>query len=449
MVSMRRRLILSVSVSLILFFGLTIAGLDAAFRGFVDRSVEDLLDAQMLALMAAAEPGTDGVAVTRVTDPRLEVPGSGLYAAIAWGDGTWRSSSTAGAFVDFGEPLAAGARRSSRAILQNGSTAVLQSRGIEWTGDDGVVRALTFSLAVDLAPYAAQIARFRTQVFGWFALLALVLLATLAWLLRRTLAPLAQLGEEIHGIESGARERLSDRWPRELTGVATNLNALIAAERERIGRYRKTLGNLAHSLKTPLAVLRASLHGSKALDEARKPIDREIDRMSAIVDHQLRRAATSGGATMGQAAVAVLPIVSDLRAALLRAHSRKDFAILNAVQPDIRFVGDAEDFAEILGNSLDNAAKWCASQVRVSASLDPAAGPRASLRVVIEDDGPGIADADRERVLERGARADESAPGHGLGLAMVRDAVESYGGSLTIGRSALGGAQLTIALPGR
>ena len=114
-----------------------------------------------------------------------------------------------------------------------------------------------------------------------------------------------------------------------------------------------------------------------------------------------------------------------------------------------QFVGDRGDLTELLGNLLDNACKWCRFQVRLSASRDPAAGARQRLRLTVEDDGPGVGDADRDRVLERGVRADEQVPGHGLGLAMVRDTVDLYGGTLTIGRSPLGGLQVTVRLPGR
>ncbi|MBV6423582.1 MAG: Adaptive-response sensory-kinase SasA [Steroidobacteraceae bacterium] len=450
MPSLRRRLILSVSVSLVLFFGVTIVALDAVFRGLVDRSLDELLDAQTVALIAATEAAPDAITVTRLADPRLATPGSGLYAAIDGGGESWRSPSSIGARVAFGAPLAPGARRTVKTRAAGIGELVVRSRGIAWRLDDGRSLALTFSVATDLDPYVQQLARVRSQMFGWFVSLAVLLLGTLAVLLRRTLAPVQRLEDEIRGIESGAREALSTRWPRELSGVAANLNALLAAERERITRYRKTLGNLAHSLKTPLAVMRASLPGATSVEALRGPLEREIDRMGRIVEHQLRRAATSGGATVGQGAVEVRPVVADLRAALLRAHGAKDFAIENALPGELRFVGDRDDLAELLGNVMDNACKWCATRVRITGRFDPGAPPRARLRIVVEDDGPGISDEDRERVLERGARADEATPGHGLGLAMVRDAVALYGGTLTIGPSpALGGAGIELALPGR
>jgi two-component system sensor histidine kinase PhoQ len=170
--------------------------------------------------------------------------------------------------------------------------------------------------------------------------------------------------------------------------------------------------------------------------------------MTGIIEHQLKRAST-GGTLLGQAPVEVAPIAADLRAALLKVYARKDFSIELAISPDAQFLGDRADLTEVLGNLLDNACKWCKSRVRVSGVADTQRGPRERLRLSVDDDGSGISDADRVRVFERGVRADEHVPGHGLGLAMVRDTVDLYGGTLTISRSTLGGACITLHLPGR
>lgn len=445
--SLRRRLVLGVSLPLILFFGITIVALDAVFRDLADRSLQELLDAQMVALISSAEPTDDGrVAVLRTVDPRLEIPGSGLYAGIAEGPAMWKSPSTTGSLIEFGAPLRPGEKRTARTETPDGDRIAVASRGIAWGAESGAARELTFSVAATLVPYEKQLWRFRTQVFGWFAALTVLLLALLAVLLRWTLAPARRLESEIHQIEAGGRESLSTRWPQELAGVAANLNALIEGERARITRYRNTLGNLAHSLKTPLAVMRTALSADSV---SRDSLHREVDRITGIVDHQLRRAAASGGVTVGQTATPVRPIVADLRATLLRAHSGKDFGIENAVPAELQFVGDAHDLTEMLGNLLDNACKWCASRVRIDATWDAESPAKRRLRIVLDDDGPGIDAQDRERVLERGQRADETAPGHGLGLAMVRDAVDLYGGDLLIGASPWGGARITLSLPGR
>jgi two-component system sensor histidine kinase PhoQ len=171
--------------------------------------------------------------------------------------------------------------------------------------------------------------------------------------------------------------------------------------------------------------------------------------MVQIVDHQLQRAATGGGATLGQAPVPLLPIIADLRAAMLRVHGSKDLEIELRIEPAAGFLGDRGDLTELLGNLLDNACKWGRGKVLVSAFIDTDSTP-PQLVIRVDDDGAGIASADRERVLTRGVRADERSPGHGLGLAMVSDTVALYGGGLTLGTSAtLGGAHLEVRLPGR
>jgi two-component system sensor histidine kinase PhoQ len=463
--SLNRRLLVSVSVALVAFFGVTIATLDTTFRHVTDRALEDLLDAQMVALIAAAEPQPGGgFGPARALDPRLNTPRSGLYAQIrasqpsATPETLWRSPSTAGTFIDFGPALPPGATRFSTSSLPDDGRVAMASRGISFENDAGESRDLTFSVATSLAAHDRQLLVFRTRLFGWFVALTLLLLATLAVLLRWVLSPARRLEREINAVEAGKRESLGGGYPRELTGVATNLNALLLGERKRVARYRDTLGNLAHSLKTPLAVMRAAL-GARGPSEgaAAEPLsasaiaslNAEIDRMSGIIEHQLKRAAASGGALLGQAPVEVGPVAAELRAALLKVYGQKDMALELALSADAQFVGDRGDLTELLGNLLDNACKWCRFQVRLSASRDPAAGARQRLRLTVEDDGPGVGDADRDRVLERGVRADEQVPGHGLGLAMVRDTVDLYGGTLAISRSSLGGLQVTVRLPGR
>lgn len=448
--SLSRRLLLSVSVSLVAFFGVTIVVLDTSFRNVVDRSMETLLDGQIVALVGSAEQQADGGFEPRARslDTRLVTPGSGLFAQIQStlpGDVPWRSPSAAGTFIDFGPMLGPGEKTLFRSRAQQLDVAIA-SRGISFEDESGVKHNLTFSVATSLAPYEEQLWSFRRQLFGWFFGLALALLATLGLLLRWVLSPVRRLEKEITAVEAGTREALGGGYPRELSGVATNLNLLLVGERNRMARYRDTLGNLAHSLKTPLAIMRNTLHDVQA--EPSRVLHGEIDRMTAIIEHQLKRAA-SGGALLGQAPLEVEPIVSELRSALLKVYARKDLSIALNVQPGTQFVGDRGDLMELLGNLMDNACKWCKGQVRVTIAIDAAADPKRRMTLVVEDDGPGISEADRVRVLQRGERADEKVPGHGLGLAMVRETVDLYGGRLSVERSDLGGARFALALPGR
>jgi two-component system, OmpR family, sensor histidine kinase PhoQ len=444
--SLSRRLLISVSVPLALFTGVMMLVLDSGFRVLSERSLQEVLDSQMVSLIAAAEPQPNGgyAPAPQALDPRLATPRSGLYAEIRSQRHEWRSPSTAGVTSDFG-PLLTGGERSLSYETFGHDRVAIERRAIQFEDDPNDTRGLTFSVAVSLSPYEEQVWRFRQELVGWFIGLMLVLLVALAALLRWVLAPVRRMEREIHDVEEGRSEALGGHYPRELSGVATDLNALLVGERTRVARYRDTLGNLAHSLKTPLAVMRASLPAH----EAPGTLGAEIDRMSDIIEHQLKRAAASGGALLGQAPVEVGQIAVDLRSALLKVYAHKDLAIELAVAPGVQFIGDRGDLMELLGNLLDNACKWCRSRVRLSASIDPTAGARQRLHLLVEDDGAGISAEDRARVLQRGVRADEKVPGHGLGLAMVHDTVELYGGLLAVDSSAMGGARFSLRLPGR
>src|SRR5690606_29425148 len=224
-------------------------------------------------------------------------------------------------------------------------------------------------------------------------------------------------------------------------------------ERRRLVRYRNTLDDLAHSLKTPLAVMRSLLSelslGATGTASARGGVDavgvdalnREVDRMEQRVSHQLRRARASGSTGLGVDPAAVAPVLEDLCGALDKAYRDKRVTCELDVASGALFQGDPGDLTEVLGNLLDNAYKYCKSRVQVTA-----ASRGGRLEITVEDDGRGIAPEEVERLLERGTRADESVPGHGIGLAVVRDIVGLYGGTLEIGRSPLGGAAVHIAL---
>jgi len=437
----------SIAVPLVLFSGVMIWVLDSGFRALSERSLEELLDRQMVALIASVEPQPNGgyAPAPQGLDARLDTPRSGLYAQIRSQQHLWRSPSTAGLASDFGPLLARGARSVGYATFGGNYRVAIESRAIQFADDPAEPQGFTFSVAVSLTPFEEQLWRFRQELIGWFVGLTAVLLAVLAVLLRWVLSPVRRMEREIHEVEEGRSATIGSGYPRELSGVAVNLNALLAGERKRVARYRDTLGNLAHSLKTPLAVMRATLPGS----EHRGTFSTEIDRMAGIIEHQMNRAAASGGAMIGQAPVDLAQVSSELRAALLRVYAHKDLSLELDVAAGSLFVGDRGDVTEMLGNLLDNACKWCRGRVRLAAHNDESAPVRQRLVVTVEDDGAGIAPEDRPRVLQRGVRADESVPGHGIGLAMVRDTVDLYGGRLEVDESMLGGARFSLHLPGR
>jgi two-component system, OmpR family, sensor histidine kinase PhoQ len=473
--SVSGRLLIAVAVPLVLFFALTVGALDVVFRQLTVAALRDLLQEQVVALVTAVDLDRNGNLVVNLLDPEshLDLPGSGQYAALHDEDGKllWSSPSIAGTGLVLGSQLPVGGEEFRYLRARDGSQIAELSRGLQWEYGAGLTKKLVFTAADSTAPQMRQLWRFRRQMAGWFGALALLLLATMAWMMRRALAPVRRLEQEIGAVEAGAAQQLGEGYPRELAGVTKGLNALLTSERNRIARYRDTLGNLAHSLKTPLAVIRANLgatevvpgvtakvvgdsSGGVVVDQeavaARAAIQLEVDRIAQIVEHQLKRAAAGGGATLGQAPVPVLPVVVELRAALLKVHSNKDLTIDIDVPPDIGFLGDRGDILELLGNLIDNACKWCRARVAVSATLDADRDPSLRLSIAVEDDGPGIAGLVREHIGERGVRSDEHVPGHGIGLAMVRDTVALYGGKVFIDHSvALRGGRVELQLPGR
>ena len=447
--SLTRRLLVLVTVALVAFFGISVFMLDSLFRSLADRSLGELLDAQMLALIAAAEPDQAGGIGSGAAnfEVRLQTPGSGLYAEIRQRNGRalWRSPSMAGTFLEFKSNVQPGERRLNFVPGKQGERLAAAQRGISWDRAGLIPHQLVFTVASSMAAYDSQLQRFRRQLIGGFLMIGFLLVTLLALLLRWVMSPLDRLAREIGAVEAGRSAVLSGGYPREIEGVANNLNILLEGERRRIARYRDTLGNLAHSLKTPLAVIRASLGG---VGERAVAIESEVRRMSGIIEHQLKRAATSGGQAIVRTTVDVLPVCLELKPALSKVHSSKDLLIEIAMSPNLQFIGDRDDLLEVIGNLLDNACKWSRSRVRICAQVNAQPVAR-NLHVIVEDDGPGIADEQRERVLARGARADENVPGHGLGLAMVYDTVKAYGGALQIGRSTFGGARIELQLPGR
>ncbi len=443
--SLTRRALISISLSLLVFFGLTVAALDIAFHHSVSRSIRDRLHVQAVGLMAAADFNAQGkLDVSKaLIDARLANPASGEYAAIFDANAKkflWRSPSTIGVDlgpVDVGKvgQTLSGIRHSADGLLFESATTV------SWDLADGKERELVFLSAEDGSSFLDQVAHFRANLLTWFGGMALLMLGVQLFVVRRVLRPLKKVAAEVEQIRAGERAALADGFPRELEGLARSLNALIDAERKRMRRYRDSLADLAHSLKTPLAVMQSLLGEARGLDDgARKRMAGELARMDDIVAHRLQRAA-AGSATFA-APIAVLPIAGRMRDSLRKVHAEKAPEIELDIAAALRIAMDEGDLFEMLGNLMDNACKWCQGRVAVRARAVPGA-----VELVVEDDGAGIGAEDAQAVLERGVRADNQVPGHGIGLAVVADMVRGQGGSIAIARSPLGGACVSITIP--
>jgi two-component system sensor histidine kinase PhoQ len=267
-------------------------------------------------------------------------------------------------------------------------------------------------------------------------------------ILRWGLAPLRRVINDLQAIESGRQTQLEGAYPKELKGLTDNLNKLINNERDHLARYRNTLGNLAHSLKTPLAVLRGEVENSSENDLSKRTMSEQVNRMSQIVEYQLQRAATSGRSAI-TARVKTLDVVSKIINALNKVYADKNIIVDMQVDESSRFQGDEGDLMEMLGNLLDNAYKCCKNQVRISSKATGASKPGSSpdFELFVEDDGPGMHEDQIEKLLERGVRGDLDTKGHGIGLAMVNDIIEIYSGTLSIDKSDLGGSRIKVHVP--
>ncbi len=447
MSSLSARLLISVFILLLFFFGATIAALDIAFRDVGEKSREDILDGQLMTLLAAAEPNVAGELEIPLglPEPRFGNLGSGLYADLRDTDGNsvWRSPSSLGLLLPHGPVPDAGAQEFSRLTMDDGTPLMTLSLSVQWELPNGELKPYVFYVAESLDSFHAQVARFRRQLFTWFGAIAAVLLFAMSLLMRGMLHPLRQIEQEIGEVEQGDRQSLSEGFPSELSGVARNMNVLIGSERARSERYRQTLDNLAHSLKTPLAAMRAVLTQEKSPKLTEK-LEPQIEQMTEIVRYQLRKPAATASDAIGATPVPMEAELERLVDGLGKVYSDKQPTIDVSVTDDAEFRGDTGDFLELAGNLLDNACKWCESTV--SLTIRPV-NANGGMTLTVADDGPGIPQVAADALMQRGTRLDESAPGHGIGLAVVRDIATSYGGSLSISASELGGASITVVIP--
>ena len=449
--SLSARITLGASLILAVFLVLTGLALDRAFHESARSARQERLLGQLYLLVGAAEVDAHGKLSMPAVLPeaRFSLPGSGLYAHVtdAAGGEVWRSVSAFGTHTPFEARLAAGAKRFEERAGAAGEKYFLSSLGVVWTGG-GSRHAFTFSISENMNEFDAQIRHYRKNLWGWLGAMALLLLLAQLMALRWGLRPLRNAAEELAAIEAGRQDRLTGRYPREISQLTDNLNSFLSHERERQKRYRDTLADLAHSLKTPLAVMRGVLSekppGTQMEAMLAATVQEEVQKMERIVDYQLQRAATVGQSSRLVPPVAVGPIAARIADSLRKVYRDKDAELKLAVDDSILFRGDEGDLMELLGNLLDNACNWCRRTVRLSAAISD-----GELVLSVEDDGPGIEASSIKEILRRGIRADQTVPGHGIGLAVVRDITQAYGGEIEIGTGTLGGAAFTVRLPHR
>jgi signal transduction histidine kinase len=261
---------------------------------------------------------------------------------------------------------------------------------------------------------------------------------------RSGLSPFDRLRARLAAVRDGRDRQIAGKYPTEVQPLVTDLNALLAHREGIVSRALAKAGDLAHGLKTPLAVLAQEAERVEAAGQgdSAAAIRVQVERMRRQIDYHLAHArAAVSGANPG-ARCLVSASVEGLARTLLQLHPDRGFSIQVNVDPALAIRGQREDLDEMLGNLLDNACKWAKSRVTVEASKD-----QDGVVILVDDDGPGLDPSMLEAVLQRGVRADEAAPGSGFGLAIVRDLTEVYGGSISLASAPMGGLRVRLQLP--
>jgi two-component system sensor histidine kinase PhoQ len=456
--SLRTRLLLSVGLLQAVFIGITGLILNRAFSTSVGEAAYNLLQGQLFGLMAAIDiEGADFRFSGTLPEARFSQLNSGLYGEVRDGSGKllWRSRSLGERQMPAMSSLP-GDFRFYPVLETRYDDLDVHAMGVdvEWEQSDGTTsEPLSLLVAEDRQPYTEQLAAYRRVVWAWLGGLAIALMVLQLMLLYWALRPLSRVAIEVEDIEQGRRKLLTSDYPHEVQVLADSLNRFIQFEADQITRQRKLLGDLAHSLKTPMSILRSLWAGDS--DQV-KQSQNQIDQMSDIIDYQLQRASTVGRRVYADP----LPLesaVGRVLESLEKVYRDKHVDVDVAIDDDVMFFGEKGDLTEIIGNLLDNALKWCRSRLRISASnMNPGTiingtpvpgARRAGLKLVVADDGPGVDEGRREAILQRGVRADSRTSGHGIGLAIVAEIVSAYDGAIMIGESDMAGAEITLEFP--
>ena len=442
------RLVLSAALALLISLALVGLAVDRGYRSASAGALEERLTSTLFLLLATIDLDSDGrpVASGPVAEPRLEQPGSGLYAGVLAPAGRWQSASRAG-LLDPPQPVPLERGEEVSQAPDDDHPYFTQAMGLGWEQPDGDIVDLTLWAAESPERFHAEIQAFRADLWRWLVLAAVLVIGVQSLLLILFLRPLRRVAGEISDIEGGRRERLTGRYPRELQPLTANLNALLNSERDNARQYRQALADLAHALKTPLAVMRARIdsEGQVSQDE----LAEELGRMEHLIRRQLERAARSARRTLNQP-IALLPVMQRLADSLERLYRDRGVVIETAGDAAATFRIDERDLMELCGNLLDNAAKYGRGRIRAEVRAGPGGEREPGAEIRVEDNGPGLDSARFEQLLERGVRGDERAEGQGLGLAIARQLAEAHGGRIEIDRSStLGGAAIVIHLPPR
>ncbi|MCS6152608.1 GHKL domain-containing protein [Shewanella baltica] len=437
--SLKARLVISALLFILVLLPLIGVALNDAFTEQVKSATKNELSAYVYSILAVTEVENKQISIPElVLENRFNLIQSGLYAIATTEDASgkqtivWHSQSFMGMMPPPHFTIPATGQSAFEQIELAEQPHLIYSFSVSFASQNQNV-PVTIHIIKDEREFQQQIDQFNQQLWTWLLILMFVMLVfQLSWLVW-TLRPLARFTQELYSVEQGKSMQLSSQYPTELQAVARQLNILLNTEQTQRKRYRNALADLAHSLKTPLAVIKSQADLSEASSE-------QVSVISRIIGHQLKRAQTAAAASW-HLGIRVDDVAAKLLRTLAKIYREPQINLSGEMADEAVFKGDEADLTEILGNVLDNACKAAKSTVKLTVT-----GDAYQLLICIEDDGPGISEALQNQIFERGIRADSYHQGNGIGLAIVRDLVDSYNGRISVSRSeTLGGAKFSIS----
>jgi signal transduction histidine kinase len=451
--SLALRLFLTATAWTVVILIVTGIVLSSLYRSAVERAFDRRLDVYLRTLVAdvASPEETSEKFPQSLGEPLFELPLSGWYWQVTRLDKPKPEVRASRSLWDGGLPRLADEKSTSTGLRQGyvqgpeEQKLRLAERVVD-LGDEGRFRV---AVAGDAAEIDEELRAFDQALEITFGALALILLLTTTFQVRFGLAPLKRISESLAAIRSGTAERLAGDFPVEIAPLARETNALIEANREIVERARTHVGNLAHALKTPLSVM-LNEASARRNDPFASKMREQVAIMRDQVARHLERARIAARPTVVGSVTEVVPVVTALARTMEKLHRERGLAVSVAAPERARFRGEEPDLEEMVGNLVDNACKWAQSRVAIEVVSERPDRSRdhAMVRIVVDDDGPGLSPSEREQVALRGRRMDETKPGSGLGLSIVVELAGLYGGGLNLGTAPIGGLRAELVLPG-
>ncbi len=436
------RLLLAAALLMTAFIGITTMAIQAAVDQRARQALEERMQGQIYALLGVTEIDSNGnidIHASDLPNGLMRQPASGTYAEVrdTAERQVWRSPSLTSSIPNSTDG-AIGQWMFSKENDETLGSIFINRFAVEWLLPSGQTTAYQFVLADSSEEFDRQRLLFNRNLWLAMLLMGILLLLSIAIALAWGLSPLRRIARQLNDIESGKRESLPVNVPNELHPLTSRMNMLIASERGRQKRYRQTLDDLAHSLKTPLSVLRNTDTGNTSA--AQEQI-RQADRMEQIVSYHIKRA-DAGTQRLLTAPTSLAGPADRIINSLEKVYHQRSVQFQNTIDDRASVRVQEGDLMEIFGNLLENACKYGAQKITLHNSKS------AGMEILtIDDDGPGFPIGSQDQLLKRGERADTHIEGQGIGLSITRELIEGYGGSLVISNNATGGARITIKLP--